>query len=109
MAAFIIGALVVFLIFWYKRRKAEKKRQKEEEVQHASEADEKLSEKAGSAKGPNETTAMGLKGEKSHVMNRSGDPSHDEDGRGTKMDKLSPRNESINDYDEEEEEKVEKM
>ncbi|CAI2380421.1 unnamed protein product [Moneuplotes crassus] len=71
VAAFIICALIVFLIFWYKRRKAEKKREKEIEMQNETdkEEDAKLSNKSDMAKGPNETTAMGLKGEKENPMN----------------------------------------
>ena len=83
VAAFIIGALIVFLIFWIKRRRAEKKRQKQAEVINATEkeedeiknsqTDEKVNEK-----GHNETTAMGLKGDRSQLSNHPADNSNND-------------------------------
>ena len=109
VAAFIIGALIVFLIFWYKRRKAEKRKEKENELANETDKEEddlKLSSKSENGKGQNETTAMGLKGDGSHIMNRSRDRKVD-DLKETNG-QLNPKSDSINDYSEEEE-KVERM
>ena len=84
VAAFIIGALIVFLVFWCKRRRAEKKKQKQTEIANATEKEDdevKNSQIDGNfnEKGHNETTAMGLKGDGSRLSNHPADNSKQEE------------------------------
>mmetsp|Transcript_3374 Transcript_3374/g.2825 ORF Transcript_3374/g.2825 Transcript_3374/m.2825 type:complete len:91 (-) Transcript_3374:35-307(-) len=89
---------------------AEKKKEKETELENVTDKDEddiKLSEKSGKSKGVNETTAMGLKGEGSHIMNRSREKEVEEIKETNGVMALD-KDSSLNDYSAEEE-KEERM
>ena len=119
VAAFVILAVVVFLIFWCKRKRAEKKLRRDQEIINATEREEedgKLThrEEKIASRGHNETTAMGLKGEGSHVMNHpseaSGSREHFEDEKPrSRMFNINKERVSDSEDEEELEEEEEKV